>query len=63
MIRGGFLDVSGRSLPPALAQLGERILEELDGLLVGFVVYLALMPLRRRVQPDAAAPVSDEVTA
>ena len=34
----------------------------LDGLLVGFVAYLALLPLRRRVTP-ASAPVTDEVTA
>jgi cytosine permease len=35
----------------------------LDGLLVGFVAYLALLPFRRRVQQDAAASVTDEVNA
>ena len=34
----------------------------LDGLLVGFVAYLVLLPLRRRVTP-ASAPVTDEVSA
>ncbi|WP_350350352.1 cytosine permease [Microbacterium sp. A8/3-1] len=34
----------------------------LDGLIVGFLVYLALVPLRRKVEPDAAAsaPASAE---
>ncbi|WP_341946614.1 cytosine permease [Microbacterium sp. LWH11-1.2] len=34
----------------------------LDGLIVGFLVYLALVPLRRKVEPDAAAsaPVASE---
>ncbi|RBO72454.1 cytosine permease [Microbacterium sp. H6] len=35
----------------------------LDGLLVGFVAYLVLLPLRRRVAPDAPAPAPDEVIA
>lgn len=35
----------------------------LDGLLVGFVAYLVLLPLRRRVAPDAPAPATDEVIA
>jgi cytosine permease len=34
----------------------------LDGLLVGFVAYLVLLPLRRRVT-SASAPVTDEVSA
>ncbi|MGS0561745.1 cytosine permease [Microbacterium aurugineum] len=34
----------------------------LDGLLVGFVAYLVLLPLRRRVT-SASAPVADEVSA
>ncbi|MBT2484362.1 MULTISPECIES: cytosine permease [unclassified Microbacterium] len=35
----------------------------LDGLLVGFLVYLALVPLRRRTEPDAAASPHVEETA
>jgi cytosine permease len=50
---------------PGLGLFTFTTISSLDGLIVGFLVYLLLVPVRRRMQPDAAAsaPVADEVSA
>ncbi|WP_217178771.1 cytosine permease [Streptomyces sp. AC495_CC817] len=50
---------------PGLGLFTLTTISSLDGLIAGFVVYLVLVPLRRRMQPDApvAASAATEVPA